>query len=220
MNHPNEDLKSYYAQRAAEYEAIYAKPERQADLTAASQILKDLFIKKKVLEIACGTGYWTWQIAQTAAQVFATDINESVLDIARSKQYPFDNVQFIQSDLYELQPGYPAEALFGGFIWSHIKLADLALFTEKVHSLAPSGSTVVFMDNRFVAGSNTPITDEDAEGNTYQKRLLKDGTVFSVLKNFPEREDLERVLSGKAQNFQYIALQHFWICAYQTIGGV
>ncbi len=217
MKQENKDLTQYYAQRASEYEAIYAKPERQADLQAAAQILQDIFRGKTVLEIACGTGYWTQQIAQTAAYMHATDINESVLEIARSKDYPLDNVQFSQADLYEILPEKPTEALFGGFIWSHIKLEELERFIEQVNSLLRPGGTVVFMDNRFVEGSSTPIAEQDAQGNTYQWRPLKDGTSFLVLKNFPERKDLELVLAEKAKNLQYIPLRHFWICIYQTV---
>jgi trans-aconitate methyltransferase len=217
MKQDNKDLTKYYAARAAEYEAIYAKPERQADLQAAAQILQDIFQAKIVLEIACGTGYWTQIIAQTASQIQATDINESVLEIARSKVYPHEHVQFSQVDLYEIQPNTSTEALFAGFIWSHIKLEALDRFADKLNSLVGPGGTVVIMDNRFIAGSSTPISEQDAQGNTYQRRLLKDGSTFLVLKNFPERHALAAALSGKSQNFQYIELPHFWICVYQTI---
>ncbi len=217
MNQTDDHLTSYYAQRAAEYEAIYFKPERQDDLKAAAKILQDIFEENEVLEIACGTGYWTQQIAQTASKIHATDINESVLEIARYKDYPLENVQFSQADLYEIQPKPPADALFGGFIWSHIKLEELARFIDKVNALVCPGGSVVFMDNRFVEGSSTPIAEQDAKGNTYQKRSLKNGASFLVLKNFPERETLEAALAGKALNFQYIPLRFFWICVYQTI---
>ena len=54
-----DELAAYYAQRAAEYERIYAKPERQADLAALRARFGKLFKGKRVLELACGTGYWT-----------------------------------------------------------------------------------------------------------------------------------------------------------------
>ncbi len=210
------ELEAYYAQRASEYEAIYAKPERQEDLTQASQLLQDIFHQKKVLEIACGTGYWTPFIAQSAEYVLATDINESVLEIARTKNYPLDNVQIRQADLYQIQADPSFDALFGGFIWSHIKVEALPSFLAKVSTLVKPGGTIVFMDNCFVEGSNTPISEQDEQGNTYQQRSLENGAQYLVLKNFPTFEFLEQTLGGIAQNLQYKALKHFWICVFQT----
>jgi hypothetical protein len=53
------------------------------------------------------------------------------------------------------------------------------------------GAKVVIMDNRFVQGSNTPISRRDEFGNTYQFRSLSDGTSYEILKNFPKKEDFE-----------------------------
>jgi ubiquinone/menaquinone biosynthesis C-methylase UbiE len=53
------NLISYYRDRANEYEQIYSKPERQNDLKRIGSILHEEFFGKTVLEIACGTGYWT-----------------------------------------------------------------------------------------------------------------------------------------------------------------
>jgi 2-polyprenyl-3-methyl-5-hydroxy-6-metoxy-1,4-benzoquinol methylase len=182
----NDDLTTYYAQRAAEYEAIYAKPERQADLKAAAGMLQDIFRGKTVLEIACGTGYWTQKIAETAANILATDINESVLEIARfEKHIHLIMCDFSQADLYDIQSKPLSESLFGGFIWSHIKLEELPHFLKATHALVQPGGLIVFMDNRYVEGSSTPISEHDLQGNTYQQRVLKDGTAYSVLKNFP-----------------------------------
>ena len=50
----NNDLVSYYKDRAQEYEKIYFKPERQADLQKATDILQKIFTGKTVHEIACG----------------------------------------------------------------------------------------------------------------------------------------------------------------------
>ena len=80
-----ETLETYYARRASEYEAIYHKPERQADLARMRVDIPRLFVKKSVLEIACGTGWWTPLIAAQAESVLALDYNEETLEIARAK---------------------------------------------------------------------------------------------------------------------------------------
>ena len=210
------DLTEYYAKRASEYEAIYAKPERQADLESATKMLQEIFKEKDVLEIACGTGFWTEKIAKTARSVLATDINESVLEIARSKIYPNGNVAFKAADLHQLQPQKLTAALFGGFIWSHIPVQELPDFVRKANSLVPPKGTIVMMDNRYVEGSSTPIFSRDEFGNTYQQRRLQNGEAYTVLKNFPSQSDIENVLKDNCSSFQFIQLQYFWIAVWQT----
>jgi SAM-dependent methyltransferase len=212
----NDDLANYYAQRAAEYEAIYAKPERQYDLEKAATLLQEIFNGKNLLEIACGTGFWTEKIAQTARTIVATDINESVLEIARNKNIPNNNVHFEAVNMYQLQPEKPVEALFGGFIWSHIAIQESPDFIRKANSLVSAGGTVVMMDNRYVEGSSTPIFSRDEFGNTYQQRRLQNEEAFLVLKNFPTKPDIENALKDKAVSIRVIELQYFWIAIWQT----
>ncbi len=47
----NTDLATYYAHRAQEYELIYDKPERQADLDYVANYLKKTFTDQSVYEI-------------------------------------------------------------------------------------------------------------------------------------------------------------------------
>jgi len=48
------DITEYYARRAAEYERIYLKPERQGDLKNLQALLAGSFRGLNLLEIACG----------------------------------------------------------------------------------------------------------------------------------------------------------------------
>jgi len=91
----------YYAERASEYERIYHKPERQLDLQRLRSFVESTFASNDVCEVACGTGYWTEILAHSAASVFATDINEEVLAIARSKRMG-QRVTFQREDAYAL----------------------------------------------------------------------------------------------------------------------
>ncbi len=73
-------MQEYYAARASEYDRVYLKPERQADLRQIEQWLPTVFAGKSVLEVACGTGYWTQFIAPVAAAVVAVDAAPETLD--------------------------------------------------------------------------------------------------------------------------------------------
>ena len=127
----NEIQVEYYRQRAGEYDRLYENPDRQKDLKGLSELLKPLVAGQQVLEIACGTGFWTQVMAQSAAQIWATDINHEMLEVARSKNYSQGRVQFEQKNLYDLEPPQkPFDSLFGGFIWSHILLQDLRQFVQ------------------------------------------------------------------------------------------
>ena len=210
----NTDIVTYYKDRAGEYEEIYFKPERQEELKRIEDILKDTFKKKTVIEIACGTGYWSERISETAKSIFATDINDSVLEVARNKGYSKNNVNFQNHDLFSFNPEERFESLFGGFIWSHIKLQELDNFFDKVNNLILPNGTIVLIDNNYVEGISTPVTDEDEFGNTYQTRTLKDGSNHLVLKNFPREDFIREKLKSKAKEISFINLKYYWILKY------
>ena len=137
---------SYYAQRAHEYEKVYHKPERQEDLRKLELLLPQWVEAKSVLEIGCGTGYWTQFMSNTAKSILATDINEAMLEIARSKSYP--NIpEFITLDyerLDELAGKY--DLIFAGFVVSHIQRENLASFISKLSKKLKRGGEIIFMD--------------------------------------------------------------------------
>lgn len=213
----NTDLVSYYKDRAKEYEKIYAKPERQEDLNTATGILQEIFTEKQVLEIACGTGFWTEKIAKTASSILGTDINETVLDIARKKDFSEKQVSFELADIYNFPIQEKFESLFGGFIWSHILLQDLDKFLSTVNSLVSPGATVVFMDNNYVEGSNHVITNWDELGNSFQTRKLEDNTSHLVLKNFPTETFLRDKLKDISGDIKFFNLPYYWILCYTTL---
>jgi demethylmenaquinone methyltransferase/2-methoxy-6-polyprenyl-1,4-benzoquinol methylase len=209
-------LIEYYAKRAQEYERLYEKPERQADLAAIKKLCAEAMAGKHVLEIACGTGYWTQAAAQTARSIVATDINEEVLQIARSKSYPC-GVQVQSADAFILGslPGQPFTAGMAMHWWSHLRQTEIPRFLAGFHQLFSPGARLLFMDNRFVAGSNTPISRTDAAGNTYQLRRLADGTGHEVLKNFPSASEVQHFLGEAADEVCWTELPYYWILTYQ-----
>jgi SAM-dependent methyltransferase len=210
-------MQRYYVQRAQEYERIYAKPERQADLAAIKAWLPAQFEGRRVLEIACGTGYWTPHAAALAASWLGTDVNEEVLAIARTKPLPHPRVQFQIADAYALDYGRAFDAVFAGFWWSHVPLQRAGDWLVGVHRCLTPGGRVVLLDNRYVEGSSTPISRRDAHGNTYQLRRLDDGSTHEVLKNFPERDPLRFFLGTRTYNYQWVEWDHFWACTYQIL---
>lgn len=212
----NKDLISYYKERAKEYEKIYNKPERQKDLEVSGGIFQDVFSDKDVLEIACGTGYWTERISKTARSVLATDINEAVIEIAKSKKYFQAKVEFTIEDIFNFKNVGKHENLFAGFIWSHIKLQDLPAFIDIIIGLVKSGGTIVFMDNNYIEGSNLPVTETDEFGNTFQERKLENRTTHKILKNFPTKHFILQLLADKVSDINFTNLQYYWILQFKV----
>jgi len=207
---------SYYANRAQEYERIYHKPERQEDLRRLRDFIGRAFAGADVFEVACGTGYWTEILARSAASIVATDINEEVLAVARSKPIDMRKVEIRREDAYALPVlSEKFNGGFSGFWWSHIPKARIQRFLEDFHRVLSPGAKVVFIDNAYVEGSSTPISRTDTDGNTYQIRRLDDGSAHEVLKNFPTESELCAAVDGLATNIGVEFLRYYWILSYE-----
>ena len=210
------ELLEYYRRRAGEYEAIYAKPERQADLAVLRQHIPERMAGRRVLEVACGTGYWTVLVARTAKALVATDAVEEPMRIARTKDYGPHAVRFELADAYALNPALGRyDAAFAVFWWSHIPRSRINAFLSSLHARLDSGARVLFMDNSYVVGSSTPIAERDAEGNSYQLRRLSDGSDNRVLKNFPSEAQVRAELVPYARTLSYRALEYYWLAEYE-----
>ena len=207
-------MQSYYAARAAEYDSVYLKPERQADLRAIEQWLPPIFAGASVLEIACGTGYWTQFIAPVASEVLAIDAAEETMRIAKGR-VPAGKVRFQLGDAYALpELAGKFDAAFAGFWFSHVPKARWREFLSGLGSVLKDGAKVVLLDNRYVEGSSTPIAERDADGNTYQTRSLRDGSTHRVLKNFPTESELRAAVAGLSKQASFTTWQFYWAFEY------
>ena len=210
-------LIDYYGRRAHEYERIYHKPERQADLARLREHLRRSLAGRSVLELACGTGYWTAAIADVADSILATDVSEEVLEVARAKGLDPTPVSFSHADAHHpIQRSRDFTAGLAAFWWSHIPRVRLSAFLDRFHAALVPGARVVFADNRFVEGSSTPICRTDAAGNTYQLRHLQDGTTHEVLKNFPSAEELRNLLQPYSDAVEVTTFDYFWCASYDS----
>lgn len=209
------EIETYYSRRASEYEKIYEKTERQEDLETLKRLVKDSLQNKSVLEIACGTGYWTEIISKTAQSIVAIDSSKEVLDIAKLKSYRESNVKFINDDALSLSKVKNMfNSTFCGFWFSHIQKKKIESFIVKLHTKLKPGSVVVMIDNNYVVGSSTPVSRKDEEGNTYQLRKLEDGSEYEVLKNFYLEDELKNIFKNCSSNLEIINLKYYLVIKY------
>lgn len=212
------DLLAYYRARAHEYEKVYEKPERRRDLGRLHELVPEWAAGRRVVEVACGTGYWTRRIAPRAAAITGCDLEPEVLKIARARQPATAPARFIAGDAFALDrvPG-EFDAAFVGFWWSHLLRADTSRFLAGLHARLLPASRVLILDNRYVEGSNWPITRTDARGNTYQHRVLENGAEYEVLKNFPSSAELrEAITAAGGAAVEIHELKYFWYASYDV----
>lgn len=209
------DIKKYYSHRAPEYEKIYSKPERQKDLGELKSLVKKILKGKTIIEVACGTGYWTGIISTAAHSITAIDSGEEVLNIARSKSYKNNNTEFRVEDAFPLSGIQTSfNAAFCGFWLSHIELNKTDSFLKNLHTKLKPGSVVVMIDNNFVEGSSTSISRTDDKGNSYQVRNLEDSSKYEIIKNFYSEEELKRLFSKYSSEVEVINLEYYWLIKY------
>ncbi len=206
------EIAEYYRERAAEYDAVYDKPERQEDLARLRGQLPPLVAGLRVLEIAAGTGYWTGVLSRSAAAITATDLSAETLELARAREYGGAAVTFRLADAYALGdvPGEFAAA-FAGFFWSHVLRADLPRFLAGLSERLGSGAKLIVVDNRYVPGSNHPVSRTTEAGDTYQRRTLNDGRSYEIVKNFPGREQFTADVAGVADDVRWTELPYYWL---------
>jgi protein-L-isoaspartate O-methyltransferase len=221
------ELAQYYRDRAAEYDAVYAKPERQYDLVRLHDLVPQLVTGQRVLEIAAGTGYWTAALSASATAVTATDINAETLEVARTREYGPAALTFQVADAYALDqvPGQ-FDTAFIGFFWSHVPRADLPRFLDGLRSrlCAETGAhrqglrRVIVLDNRYVPGSSTAITRSAADGDTFQRRTLNGGRSYEIIKNFPSRRQFTSDVAGIGAEVEWTELSYYWLATCRLSG--
>jgi len=207
----NTNLLEYYAQRSAHYEDIYQRAEHQADLHELTTQLRALLADKNVLEVACGTGYWTERYAAQCHSVLATDGNAAMLKIAQAKPgLQQAAVKFQSCDAFRLPEG-KFDACVAGFWWSHVMRSGQTPFLEGVQKACGTGALLVLFDDCSIEGERVPTARTDLEGNTYQIRRLPDGSRHEVIKNYPTDSALRKKLTTYARDIRIVRNPHFWM---------
>jgi SAM-dependent methyltransferase len=212
----------YYAARALEYDltAGYTDPIAEPLRAKAKARCQKLFRNADVLEIACGTGYWTEVVAQVARTVLATDVCEGMLALARQRLAASDSVRFQVADAYSLE-GVPCgfNAACAVWWWSHIPKRLLPGFLATLHGRLVPGARVLLVDQ--LPSAYAPKDQRiDANGDTTEVRQVSGGRAFRVVKNFPTRDGVSEALAGLATGIEYREFPEecSWNVSYRVTG--
>lgn len=145
---------------------MYLKPERAQDIAFLSAHLPERLRGREVLEVACGTGYWTRHITPAAKRLVATDATAEPLAFAR--QCPgAERVEFKQADAYALPDDLGKfDGAFAGLWFSHVPVEARVAFINSLHARLLPGARVLWLDNNETQLRDFPITETDPQGNT------------------------------------------------------
>ncbi len=215
---------AYYRARASEYDEWFYRLKRydrgaeanQQWFDEAATVRNALHALRHVgsaLELACGTGIWTQELAQLADHVTALDASEEMLAINRAK-LDAPNVRYQQADLFAWQPDQQYDLIFFSFWLSHVPPERLAPFLAMVNRALKPGGRLFLIDSTPDLGSsakNSPKRSDD--DGIYQKRNLNDGNLYTIVKIYYESTDLRAKLASAGLNADVQTTEHFFIYA-------
>jgi SAM-dependent methyltransferase len=207
-----EQSAQYYAKSAAAIDAAYAIPERQDDLEEMVERVAELLDGHTVLELACGTGWWTAVLAEVAEHVVATDINPALLALGQARNLPSDKVTWRQADAFDL----PLElgsftAIFIGFWWSHVKRDQQDKFLAQLRAKVGKDTLLVLLDDVYVEGSSPTVARTDLEGNTYKIETAPNGERYEIPKTYPSDSSLRKRLGNAVREIRITRLEYYWL---------
>lgn len=210
-------MKEYYSKRAQEYEQIYHRddPVRQSEQNKIAEEIKKTFCNRDVLEVACGTGFWTTFLSETAKSIIAIDNSEEVLEIAQSKHYKCP-IYFQKCDAYN----FPfLECSFDGglanFWFSHIPKGKIELFLKGFHQVLSDKARVFIGDNVFNENIGGKLIQEKGNDNTYKIRTLENGKQYKVLKNYYSEKQIVNIFNKSANLLNIYFGKCFWYICYK-----
>lgn len=177
---------------------------------------------KKVIDLACGSGFGCEILSRKAKSVIGVDISSEAIAYAK-KQYIHKNIEYVQSDVSKtLIPEKTADVITSFETVEHLQ--DSQAFIKEVRRLLKPNGTFIM---------STPNVDFSVRENPYHVReytlsecleLLQDFTsikvygqrkvirpVFNIMKSFPaitsfrpwEAVDIHPISSSTDSNYCY-----------------
>ena len=96
-----------------------------------------------VLELGCGTGYFTRELAHCGADIVAVDVSPELLEIARAN-CSAPNVRYEIQNAYELSyPGDAFDSIVGSSVLHHLEIEEAL---RQIHRVLRPGGTMFFTE--------------------------------------------------------------------------
>ncbi len=208
----NDRMIEYYRKRAGEYDKIYFRDDavRQAELSDLYQISQERLHQKTVLDIACGTGFWTRIVSETTQEIIGLDINRQTLLEAHNKNYQCP-ISMVEADIYKL-PIIPnrCDGLLATYIISHVRRQDHEALGQSLKKVLKPGSSAFICDNNLICETHNRVEWDDAKINSYSHRHLESGEEYVILKNYFEEAELADIFGRWGVISKIIFRKYYW----------
>lgn len=170
---------AYYRARAGEYDQTAAlDASSRAELGAALEAFAPC---GRVLELACGTGEWTVELAEHASALTAVDASAEMLTRNRQRVGRAD-VRYLQADLFGWTPSERYDVVFFSAWLSHVPPQRFEAFWGLVADcLNDAGRAFVIDELPAVAAHERLIANAPAPA---VERQLTAGARFRTVKVF------------------------------------
>lgn len=186
---------AYYRHRAPEYDAT-SRPAGDPFAAYARELesaLADFGPLGRVLEIACGTGWWTKRLLEYASEVTALDSSPEMLALTAERVGDDLRVHYVEADVFRWTPDAPYDVVFCANWLSHVPPSRFDDFWSVVRAaLGPDGRAFFIEEGQDAWRHEQPF--EEA-GVPLVRRTLGDGTSYRVVKIYWDAGDLHRRLS-------------------------
>ncbi|HET7230118.1 MAG TPA: class I SAM-dependent methyltransferase [Longimicrobium sp.] len=216
-----EQQKEYYRARAGEYDEWFLRegrydrgPEHRAqwwaEVDEVRAALERFNPAGRVLELACGTGWWTEQLVRWASEVTAVDASAEVLELNRIRLGD-PKVSRVQADLFTWTPERAAyDVVFFSFWLSHVPPERFKSFWTMVRMALKPGGRAFFVDSLRTVESTAKdhvLPDDDV----VLERKLNDGRTFNIYKVFYNPAGLDAQLATIGWRGDVRATENFFL---------
>ena len=221
-----EEQKAYYAARAPEYDEWWLRTGRHdrgpefrsrwiAETNEVRAALAAFGAYGRILELACGTGWWTQQLAEGAKEVTAVDASSEMIERCRARVETAglgaERVRYVVADLWEWTPERRYDEVFFGFWLSHVPEERFDAFWALVDAALAPGGRVFFVDSAASTGSSG--ASGAGEAAETELREVAGGRRFEIVKRYYEPESLLDRLASIGWEFELRTTAEFFLYA-------
>ena len=147
------------------------------------------------LPVGPAYGHGDSRRAPRASHLVAVDSSPAMLELNRGR-FGTPNVTYVQSDLFDWEPGERFDTAFTGFFISHVPPDRFASLWERLASWMEPGGRLFLVDD--LAGPDRPYSGDVVEdGPSFaHRRRLADGREYTIVKRFYEPAELVAALGA------------------------